>query len=134
MKKYIKYVIAFVVCAVVTVCLLWAFGTFTQTDGGEIMKNLCDAFFVPGIIMLCIGLLVFATKGGAFDMLAYGVRKLFDLFKRDLTKVKYKTFYDYRKAQQEKTRDFLYMLIVGAVWVVISALFLVLYYNALPAA
>ena len=62
-------------------------------------------------------------------MIAFGVIKLFDLFKKDLTKVKYKTFYDYRKAQQEKQRSFSAYIVVGAVFIAVSILFLVLYNN-----
>ena len=62
-------------------------------------------------------------------MLAFGVIKLVDLFKKDLTKVKYKTFYDYRKAQKEKQRSFSAYIVVGAVVLAISILFLVIYNN-----
>ena len=93
------------------------------------MKDLSDAFFVPGIVMLCFGVLVFATNGGTFDMLAFGVIKMFDLFKKDLTKVKYRTFYDYRKAQNEKKRSFLHLIIIGAGFLIVGVVFLIVYYQ-----
>lgn len=108
MKKLLKYVIPFLICAVIVIVILAARESFVKT-GKELIKDLCDAFSVPGVVMLCFGALVYATNGGTFDMLAYGVRKFFDLFKKDLTKVKYRTFYDYRQAQQEKNvRSFIF--------------------------
>lgn len=126
MRKVLKYLIPFLMCAIVVILILVSRDAFAKS-GRLLMMDLCDAFFVPGVIMTCFGLLVFATNGGTFDMLAFGVRKLFDLFKRDLTKVKYRTFYDYREAQKEKKRSFLNFLIVGLLFVIISVVFLIVY-------
>ncbi|MBQ4272721.1 MAG: DUF3899 domain-containing protein [Clostridia bacterium] len=100
-----------------------------QHSGELLLKDLCNAFFVPGAVVLGIGLLIWTANGGTFDMIAFGVIKLFDLLKRDMTKVKYKTFYDYRQAQQDKKRSFTAYLIIGAVLMVIAVIFLILYNN-----
>lgn len=126
MKKVLKYLIPFLLCAVVAVLVLVGRGSFVKS-GLDLMKDLSDAFFVPGIVMLCFGLLIISTNGGTFDMLAFGVRKLFDLFKRDLTKVKYRTFYEYRKAQQEKKRSFWHFLIIGAAFTMLGIAFVLVY-------
>ena len=128
MKKVLKYLIPSLICAAVVFTILGTRGAFVKTGKG-LMKDLCDAFTVPGVIMTGFGALVFATNGGTFDMLAYGIRKLFDLFKRDLTKVKYRTFYDYRQAQQEKKRSFFHFLIVGAAFLLVGIAFLIAYYQ-----
>lgn len=127
MKKFLSYIITFAAGAAVAVAVLVSRGTFVQTNIVTVYRDLCDAFFIPGVIIACMGALVFASNGGTFDMLAYGVRKLFDLFKRDVLDVKYRTFYDYRKAQQEKKRSFGFMLVVGCVFIAVAAVFLVLY-------
>lgn len=126
MKKVLKYLIPFLICSIFTVVILATRGSFVKT-GKTLMGELSDAFFVPGVITLGIGLLVMATNGGAFDMLSFGVLKLFDLLKRDLTKVKYRTFYDYRQAQKEKKRSFLYVVLIGAGFVLVALVFLVIY-------
>lgn len=125
-KKILSYVIPAVMCGAVALAILGTKGSFAKT-GQSLMGDLCDAFFVPGVITAGLGALVFATNGGAFDMLAFGVKKLFDLFKRDMTKVKYRTFYDYRQAQKEKKRSFASLLIVGSAFVVIATVFLIVY-------
>lgn len=129
MRKILKYLVPIVVCSAVAVLILVGRGSF-RANGQTLYKDLSDAFFVPGIIMLCFGLLVFATNGGVFDMLAFGVIKLVDLFKRDLTKVKYRTFYDYRQAQQGRRRPYVYLLIIGGAFLLVGIVFFVLYYYA----
>lgn len=126
MKKVLKYLIPFLICSIFTVVILATRGSFAKT-GKTLMGELSDAFFVPGVITLGIGLLVMATNGGAFDMLSFGILKLFDLLKRDLTKVKYRTFYDYRQAQKEKKRSFLHVVLIGAGFVLVALVFLVIY-------
>lgn len=126
MKKVLKYLIPFLLCAIATILILVWRGAFVRSGKGLII-DLCDAFSVPGAVMLGVGLLVFVTNGGAFDMLAFGVIKLFDLFKRDLTKVKYRTFYDYREAQKEKNRTFVNLLIVGGGFLLVGIVFLLVY-------
>lgn len=128
MRRVLKYLIPILVCVCVVFLILVVRDSFVKS-GQDLIKDLCDAFSVPGLIMICFGLLVFATNGGTFDMLAFGVIKLFDLFKRDLTKVKYRTFYDYRHAQQEKKRSFWYLIIIGAAFLLVGIVFLIIYYQ-----
>ena len=126
MKKVLKYLIPVLICCTVVMVILASRGSFVKT-GKALIRDLCDAFTVPGALMFCFGLLVLATNGGTFDMLAFGVRKLFELFRKDLTKVKYRTFYDYRQAQKEKKRSFWSFIIVGLVFLAVSVVFFILY-------
>ncbi len=126
-KKLIKYSITTATCAVITILILWAKGTFTQTRLATVYRDLSDAFFVSGAVTLCMGLLICMNNGGAFRMLSYGFIRLIDRFRRDLTKVKYRTFYDYNEAKKDHKSEFWYLVIVGAVFVVVAVAFLILY-------
>ena len=128
MKKWLEYLIICVISLLIVLCVLFMQDAFNHS-GEVLLKDLCNAFFVPGVVVLGFGLLIWATNGGTFDMIAFGFIKLVDLFKKDLTKVKYKTFYDYRKAQQDKQHSFSAFLVVGSALVAISIIFLVLYNN-----
>ena len=128
MKKVLKYLIPVLICCTVVMVILASRGSFVKT-GKALIRDLCDAFTVPGTLMFCFGLLVLATNGGTFDMLAFGVRKLFELFRKDLTKVKYRTFYDYRQAQKEKKRTFIHFIIVGSAFLLVAIVFLIIYYK-----
>lgn len=126
MRKVLKYLVPVVVCSVVAVLILVGKDSF-HASGQVLYKDLCDAFSVPGIIMVCFGLLLIATNGGTFDILAYGMIRFFGLFQKDVTKVKYRTFYEYRKAQQEKRRPFVYVLIIGGAFLLVGVAFMLVY-------
>lgn len=128
MKKVLYYLIPFLICAVIVVVFLAAQGSFSKTGKGLIF-DLCNAFTVSGASMAGVGLLVFVTNGGAFDMLAFGFIKFIDLFKKDLTKVKYRTFYDYHKVQNEKKRSFLHLLLIGMAFLVVALILLLVYHK-----
>ena len=115
-------------CGVITIVILATSGTFVKS-GKSLMGDLSNAFAIPGFIATFWGLLIFLTNGGAFDFLAFGFIKFFDMFKRDLTKVKYRTYYDYRKAQEEKKYPFAFILIVGLGYLLVAAVFLILFYR-----
>lgn len=128
MKKFKNYLITLVIGLIASLFIMFIKSVFHAEDNKEIMKILCDSFFVPGVLILCFGLLVVASNGGTFDMLTYGVIRFFSFFKKDATS-KYKTFYDYRKAQQSSPRQFLYLVLVGLFYIIISLIFMVIYLN-----
>ena len=127
MKKIWPYLITFLVCSAFAVAMLFISDAFSQSSLVAWMANLSDAFIVPGLIILCFGALIVSTNGGTFDMLAFGVIKLFDLFKRDVKKSKYRNFYDYRKEQQEKQRGYNHFLIVGGFFTIAGIVFLLIH-------
>lgn len=132
MKKLLQYGLTALFGLLIVILILLGKGTFQQTDLQTIYRDLCDAFTIPGVIMMCFGALVLISKGGAFDILKYGIIKLFDLFKRDLTKVKYRTLYDYKKAQEGKKASIAFLLIVGVGLTAVAVVFLILYNSVTP--
>ena len=129
MKKYLKYIITSVIGLGVAAWVIFGKGILSKTELSEIYHILCDGFFVPGIILLGFGLLVIASNGGTFDMIVFGTRKFFDLFRRNPSTKLTSTFYEYRKAKSEVKLEFLFLIIPGLVLLIISMVFLILYYN-----
>lgn len=140
-RWWIKYLITVGVLAVIAVLVAWArgaFGPISQTELAELkitelqcrMRQWSDAFFVSGVLGLGFGLIIVASNGGAFDMIAYGFRALFSVFKKDPVDRKYATFYDYRKAREKKKRSFWYLVIVGGAFVLVSVAFTLAFYYA----
>lgn len=129
-KRLLQYGITTGVCLLITFIYLLGVNIFTSTDLKQNLKYLTDAFFTSGIISLSFGLLVFASNGGAYDMIIYGMYRFITLFKKDHSDVKYPTFYDYHvaKAERKKT-EFLFMIIVGAAFILISCIFLIFWYQ-----
>lgn len=129
-KKILEYSITFFICALLSFILLVVKGVFENPETKALMHYFVDSFFVSGILCLAFGLLVLASNGGAFDLIIYGVTRFFSLFKRDPTKVKYKTYYDYHIARAERKKtEFLFLIIVGSIYVIASMVFLCFWYQ-----
>lgn len=128
MKTVCKYLITFAVASVICVLALWARGLFSASSAVEIMRCLSDGFFIAGFLVGGYGLLVVCSNGGAFDILAYGLICFFNLFRKNVSDRKAKTFYEYRKAKSEKRHSFLYLLVVGLAFILAAVLFVVLFY------
>ena len=125
-KNIIAYAICLILEASITCILLFTRG-ITTAGGQDFFHIMCDAFFVPGVIFTGFGLLVVASNGGAFDMLAYGTMSLIALFYRNPAKRKYPTFYDYRQSKEDKKTRYWHLLISGLIFIFISVIFLIIY-------
>ena len=128
-KKALPYIISGAVGIIIFIVIICTKTIWNAEGTKEIMRILSDAFFVPGVLLAGVGLIIFAGNGGAFDMLSYAFIRFFDLFKKDVRNKKYKDFYEYREAKKEKKRNMGFMLIVGAVFIVMAVIFLIAYYQ-----
>ena len=129
MKRVLPYLITTLVGAAIVVTIILAQRIWTAEDMTEIMRRLSDAFFVAGVCIGGVGLLVFASTGGVFYMLTFGIIRLFDLFRRNINERKYKDFYEYKESKKDKKHGFGFMLVVGLVFIAIAGAFLAAYYN-----
>ena len=129
MKNVIRYTVLTVIGLLIALFILLSKNVFKLTNPIDIYHQLTNAFFIPGVLITGYGLLVIASNGGTFDMLTFGIIKVIDLFRRDLSKAKHKTFYDYRVAKQDRKQRFGYLIIVGLAFLAVSFLFLWLYYK-----
>ena len=126
-KRWVPYVITAAALAVMVVLIGWVQGGFSDAKAQTLVGYWSDAFFVPGILCVCFGLLLLASNGGAFDMLAYAFKSLFRLFKKDVVDRKYGGYYEYSQARKAKKRSFAYMLIVGGAYTLVGIALLVVY-------
>ena len=129
MKRVLPYLITTLVGAAIVVTIILAQRIWTAEDMTEIMRRLSDAFFVAGVCRGGVGLLGFASNGGVFYMLTFGIIRLFDLFRRNINERKYKDFYEYKESKKDKKHGFGFMLVVGLVFIAIAGAFLAAYYN-----
>ena len=129
LKKAVPYVVSAVVGMVVFTIIVCTQKIWNYDDGKQVLRILSDAFFVPGVILAGVGLLIFASNGGAFDMLSYAFIRFCDLFRRDVRNKKYKDFYEYREAKKDKKRGMAFMLIVGVIFIALAGIMLIAYYQ-----
>ncbi len=124
-----RYAIACGIGAGLFLLLMITRGGFTATDPAEQWLAICDALFVPGVLLAMTGLLLFAADGGVFDMLKFGVQKALSVI---MTKKRREalpaTFYDYKEARAARERmPVAFLLITGAVFIVLAAAALAVY-------
>ena len=113
------------------ICLIIASirGVFTVNDSNTVIHYLVDSAFTVGVIIFCLGLLVFVSNLGAFSMLRYGIYRFATLFRHDPAKIKFRTYYDYVQATKEKNTPYGFLLIVGGLYIVISLILLLFWHR-----
>ena len=91
-------------------------------------KILCDAFTIPGLLMLMFAGLLSASNEGALDGLSYVVKQGFRMLTfRGLGTEKYLDFVERRRDNRLSGYGFLY--IVGAVFMALALIFMALFYS-----
>lgn len=130
MKKiFIKYLVTILIGLIVVGAVLLVRDVFSSETAAEAFLHLTDAFFISGVLITSAGALVFTSNHGAWDMLAYGVSSFMDLF-RKREKKKYDSFYDYKESKSDKKFSFGFLLICGAVFLIVSMIMLYCHYQA----
>ena len=122
-----RYLIASAIGIAIAVGVFIARGGFEYTETVHVLQAFCDACFVPGILLMGFGALLFCADDGLFDMLNYGVMKVINLTRSEKRRNAFpKTFYDFRKMKSEnRNGGFGYLLIVGGVFMALAVMFLI---------
>ncbi len=122
-KKIIRIAAYFSAGLIVAFAVAATRGLFTAGEIPEIRKTASDGCFVASVCLIGFGLLLFAGNGGAFDMLAYGVKSVFSVFLPEEKRKTRETFYEYSARRQSKKKPFALPLVTGCGYLVLSLLF-----------
>ena len=94
--------------------------------------RLCDGFFVAAVMVLGFGGLMHARNQGIFDMMEYSVSSVFRLkfpgFSIGRAREDEEDFIAFRDRKAKVRRSASGFLISGSIYLVLSILFLILYY------
>ena len=127
-RNLLKYGIAGGLCIAIAViyCVLRDFSQMTLV---EKYRTLCDAFTVPGLLMLMFALLMSVSNEGALDGVGYvALNALKMLIPGGALKMEnYKEYLERRRANRVKNYVTLYL--TAAICLAISAIFLILFYT-----
>lgn len=126
--QLIKYLVTIGVGALMAYFYV-AMRDFAGSSTMEKYRMLCDAFTIPGIILLAVGALVALSNEGVFYGLSYAlthfVKMLFPFGGRNQER-----YYDYVERKREnRTTGYGFLFIVGAVFMAIALVFLILFYR-----
>ena len=129
-KEYKEYVITTAVAFVVGLLLALSRGIFQEKEIDMIITIISDAFFIPGVLLICIGLIVYASNEGLFLSISYGFKAIGRTItaKRD-EKLMDEKYHEYYARQIQKKTKCKHFLIVGVVFVVIARLVVRVYFN-----
>lgn len=135
MKKQIVTLLRkYISCALVVGGLVWLFLSLRDYEGAsqaDRYRMLCDAFTIPGVILIMVGALVWVSTQGALDGITYCVRfAIFSLIpgKRLERDEKYAEYVERKSSNRMKGYGFLF--ISGAITMAVAFVFMFLFNRA----
>lgn len=132
-KEKLNKRVSLIVCLVIGGFLAYLYVGLRDFSGQDLMgkyRMLCDAFTIPGLLFLMLGLLMTISSHGALDgvtyVVSYGLKMLIP-GRHD----KQERFYDYvqRKREKNKGKSFGYLYLTGIIYLAAALLFLILFYS-----
>ena len=94
----------------------------------EQYRVLCDAFTIPGLMMILVGLLLWLSGLGALDAIGYLFRYVVQAFVPGVTKVEH--YLDYVEEQREKrAKGYGFLFVAGGILMVVAIVYLVLFHG-----
>ena len=124
-KSHLRLVVTLLIGLCLAAGVFAVRGGFDMSDWPDIAAALCDACFVPAALLISFGLLLFASNDGLFDMMTFSVQKVLRLMLSAEKQAAFpKTFYDYRVLKQGRKAGFGFLLIAGAIYLVLAFIFL----------
>lgn len=129
-RTIIYYAIPTLIGAAMTALILDTHDLSAAENVAERYRILCDAFTVPGVVLILFGVLLILSSKGAFDGIGYAAKHAIRMLipGRGGIRETYREYLD-RKHSDDKAPVWRYPIIPGAVYFIISLIFLVLFYK-----
>ena len=133
MSKQIKVLlIKYGGCAAFVGLLAYLYIDLRDYAGAQLVEKyqmLCDAFTIPGVLLLMFGALIWVANAGALDGLSYAVTFAI----RSLIpggRLRDEKYADYVERKREnRVKGYGFLLIAGGVTMAVAIVFLVLYHT-----
>ena len=126
-RKLIRYGTATLIGGLLAFFVLRNYGFFDTSVALERYRYLCDAFTIPGVVLIMVGLLVWISQQGMFDFLSYTGRQIKDRFQRNPEHIRYGD-YVLEKKENRKSGGYGFLIITGTVFMAIARVFFALFY------
>ncbi len=131
-KKLRKYIITTVVGLLIGAGVMAIQGFGEAADMDRRMVILCDAFTIPGILLIMAAGLVFVSNNGALDAMGFLLSRLASVFIPGIAaSQKHERYGDYvaRKREKGGIKGYSFLPITGAVFLAVGVILTVIYYG-----
>ncbi len=128
--QLIKYGCTTVVSLLMTWATLYLYGIDSFWSKGLVEKYriLCDAFTVPGLLLVMAGLLMVVSNKGAFEGLGYAVKHAVMMLIPGVHEQE--RYYDYvQRKRANKAHGFGFLFVVGLIDLLFAGIFMALFYS-----
>ena len=125
---FLRYIIAIAIETGLLFAYFGIVGLFQDTTTLAIYKHLCDGFMMVGFLAFGVGILIYFSNLGAFNFLSFAALKLASKFIQTM-KISTMSYTDYIDSKKKGNAKFSYLLITGAILLIISFVFLILFYQ-----
>ena len=125
----VTYLVTGSIFLVIAMVFMWNDGIFEKEGSKEVIGSISNGFFAAGGLYTGIGALSYIGSKGTYDTLSYGftkigIHQLIPGLPKDIPE----SFYEYKKAKEEKGRIwFPNLFFIGLTGVLLSVIFVVLY-------
>ena len=108
-------------------------GLFKGQSPRESFRILSDGFFLAGVVVGGFGLMAWISGMGQFTGLRYAMHLAWGMLRPGIHRAKTLNYQEFREQHPEKGVEARYLLIPGAVFMLLAALFLLLYHRVTAA-
>lgn len=133
-KENVRLLTQYGIACAVAGAMAWGvtqtYGLSEAQNAVEKYRILCDAFTIPGVVFVMVGLLVMIMDRGLLDGLTYAMRSLYRVF-LPMGARKDESFYDYvmHRRESRKGRHTAFILHVGILFMIPALVFMALFYR-----
>lgn len=128
---WLRYVLTAAVGLLLAFSICLAKGVFQKTDSSLIVRYLSDAFLIPGVLFMGIGILSCLKKEGTYDGLLYSFHAMRTAAARrmqdDAKEETGRTYYDYKQRVKAKRKVAWHLITVGGGFLLIAIALTIVY-------
>ena len=130
-RNLIKYGVTAVVGGLMVLLYLWLNDFSLMHDTADRYKALANSFTVPGVIMVCVGALVWLTNEGSLRFLGYAAESIKRMLLPGRGLREREKYGDYLARKEEKgpVKGFSFLFWCGLGFIAVAVVFIVLYYS-----
>lgn len=124
------YLISGAVFVALTILCVLFLKPFAEEDPVEALRKTIDAFTIPTVFFIGIGIISWVSALGGYDMLGFAVSRfsLHNILPGVGAKEDKKSYYEYKQEKEEKGRTWLKeMFVVGLAGLILCLILLALY-------